>query len=75
MPILNRSNTLIAILLADRQAGTEQIAIAMQLRGFTTPNEHHVEWEQLRIKTADVLALAVLAGLWVVRIIWGSELP
>ncbi len=53
----------------------EQMAIAMQLRGFTTPNEHHVEWEQLRIKTADVLALAVLVGLWVVRIIWGSELP
>lgn len=53
----------------------EQMAIAMQLRGFTTPNEHQVEWEQLRIKTADVLALAVLVGLWVVRIIWGSELP
>ncbi len=53
----------------------EQMAIAMQLRGFTTPNEHQVEWEQLRIKTGDVLALAVLIGLWVVRIIWGSELP
>ncbi len=53
----------------------EQIAIAMQLRGFTTPNEHHVEWQQLRIKTGDVLALAVLVGLWVVRITWGSELP
>ncbi len=53
----------------------EQIAIAMQLRGFTTPNEHHVEWEQLRIKTGDVLALVVLGGVWVVRITWGSELP
>jgi energy-coupling factor transport system permease protein len=53
----------------------EQMAIAMQLRGFTTPNEHHVEWEQLRIKTGDVLALAVLGVLWMVRIIWGSELP
>jgi energy-coupling factor transport system permease protein len=51
------------------------MAIAMQLRGFTTPNEHHVEWEQLRIKTGDVLALAVLLGLWAVRIAWGSELP
>jgi energy-coupling factor transport system permease protein len=47
----------------------------MQLRGFTTPNEHQVEWEQLRIKTGDVLALAVLVGLWVVRVGWGSELP
>jgi energy-coupling factor transport system permease protein len=53
----------------------EQMAIAMQLRGFTTPNEHHVEWEQLRIKAGDVLALAVLVVLWMVRIIWGSELP
>jgi energy-coupling factor transport system permease protein len=53
----------------------EQMAIAMQLRGFTTPNEHQVEWEQLRIETADVLALAVLVGLWVVRIAWGNELP
>jgi energy-coupling factor transport system permease protein len=53
----------------------EQIAIAMQLRGFTTPNEHHVEWEQLRIKSGDVWALAVLTGLWLVRVVWGGELP
>jgi energy-coupling factor transport system permease protein len=53
----------------------EQIATAMQLRGFTTPSEHQVEWQQLRLGTADVLALAVLVGLWVVRIIWGTELP
>jgi energy-coupling factor transport system permease protein len=53
----------------------EQIAIAMQLRGFTTPSEHHVEWQQLHIKTVDVLALSVLAILWVARITWGSEVP
>lgn len=53
----------------------EQIAIAMQLRGFTTPNEHQVEWQQLRLGTSDVLALAALVGLWMARIIWGTELP
>ncbi len=51
----------------------EQIAIAMQLRGFTTPNEHQVEWQQLRFRTPDVLAIIVLIGLWVARIIWGQE--
>jgi energy-coupling factor transport system permease protein len=53
----------------------EQIAIAMQLRGFTTPNEHQVEWQQLRLGSGDVLALTVLVGLWIARIIWGMELP
>jgi energy-coupling factor transport system permease protein len=51
----------------------EQIAIAMQLRGFTTPNEHQVEWQQLRFRTPDVLAIIVLIGLWVARVIWGQE--
>jgi energy-coupling factor transport system permease protein len=51
----------------------EQIATAMQLRGFTTPNEHQVEWQQLRFRTPDVLAIAVLIGLWIARIIWGQE--
>ncbi len=51
----------------------EQIATAMQLRGFTTPGEHQVEWQQLRITTGDVLALFVLVGFWVARITWGGE--
>jgi energy-coupling factor transport system permease protein len=51
----------------------DQIATAMQLRGFTSPNTHRVEWQQLRFRTPDVLALAVLAGLWVVRLIWGTD--
>jgi energy-coupling factor transport system permease protein len=51
----------------------EQIAIAMQLRGFTTPNEHQVEWQQLRIRTADVVALVFLVTLWVGRVIWGQD--
>jgi energy-coupling factor transport system permease protein len=51
----------------------EQIATAMQLRGFTTPNEHRVEWQQLHLRTADVMALVFLAGLWMSRIIWGND--
>jgi energy-coupling factor transport system permease protein len=51
----------------------EQIAIAMQLRGFTTPNEHQVEWQQLRIRTADVFALVLLVVLWIARILWGQD--
>jgi energy-coupling factor transport system permease protein len=51
----------------------DQIATAMQLRGFTTPNEHRVEWQQLRLGTADVVALGFLAVLWVVRVIWGND--
>jgi energy-coupling factor transport system permease protein len=51
----------------------DQIATAMQLRGFTTPNEHRVEWQQLRLGTADVVALGFLAILWVVRVIWGND--
>ncbi len=52
----------------------EQIAIAMQLRGFTTPNEHQVEWQQLRIRAADVVALMFLAVLWVGRVMWGQDI-
>jgi energy-coupling factor transport system permease protein len=51
----------------------EQIATAMQLRGFTTPNEHQVEWQQLRLGTIDVIALALLVILWIARFIWGHD--
>jgi energy-coupling factor transport system permease protein len=50
----------------------EQIAIAMQLRGFTGPQERQVEWLQLRMGGADVFALLALVGLWTARIVWGS---
>jgi energy-coupling factor transport system permease protein len=51
----------------------EQIATAMQLRGFTTPNEHQVEWQQLRLRTVDVLSLLVLVVFWAARITWGGD--
>ncbi len=52
----------------------DQIATAMQLRGFTTPNEHQVEWQQLRIRAADVVALMFLAVLWAGRVMWGQDI-
>jgi energy-coupling factor transport system permease protein len=51
----------------------EQMASAMQVRGFTSPNQHRVEWHQLQLQRWDWLAILVLVGLWVVRLIWGNE--
>lgn len=50
----------------------DQIANAMKVRGFTSPNQHRVQWHQLRLKTADWLILASLALFWGVRLIWGT---
>mgnify|MGYP002776988447 CR=1 FL=1 len=49
----------------------EQIASAMKVRGFTTPNTHRVQWHQLRFHAADWLTLAGLALFWGARIVWG----
>ncbi len=50
-----------------------QIASAMKVRGFTSPNQHQVKWHQLRLKTRDWLALGCLVLLWSARIAWGGE--
>ncbi|WP_017307160.1 energy-coupling factor transporter transmembrane component T family protein [Spirulina subsalsa] len=49
----------------------EQIAIAMDVRGFTRPNEHRVQWHQLRLKKADGIAMGVLVLFWWARLTWG----
>jgi energy-coupling factor transport system permease protein len=51
----------------------EQIASAMKVRGFTTPNTHRVEWYQFRLRQLDWLALTCLTLLWIARCIWGWE--
>jgi energy-coupling factor transport system permease protein len=51
----------------------EQIASAMKVRGFTSPNEHRVQWYQLRIGKGDGMALLVLVAFWSARLIWGGE--
>ncbi|MCL1469152.1 energy-coupling factor transporter transmembrane component T family protein [Argonema antarcticum] len=50
----------------------DQIASAMKVRGFTSPDRHRVEWSQLRMKRSDWLAIATLAVFWGVRLIWGN---
>jgi energy-coupling factor transport system permease protein len=51
----------------------EQIAAGMQVRGFTSPNRHRVEWHQLKLRRWDWLALAVMGLIWIGRWIWGGE--
>lgn len=51
----------------------EQIAAGIQVRGFTSPNQHRVEWHQLRLRRWDWLAIGLMAGVWMVRLIWGGD--
>jgi energy-coupling factor transport system permease protein len=50
----------------------EQIASAMTVRGFTSPNEHRVQWHQLRLRWGDWVALGSLVLFWGARLIWGG---
>ncbi len=50
----------------------EQISVAMEVRGFTSPNQHRVQWHQLRLRLCDWLALASLLGFWWARLMWGG---
>lgn len=51
----------------------EQIASAMMVRGFTSPNTHRVYWHHLRLKRSDWIALASLVVFWLARLVWGGE--
>lgn len=50
----------------------EQIAVAMDVRGFTTPNEHRVQWHQLKLRWRDWIALGVLVPFWCARWLIGG---
>lgn len=50
----------------------EQIALAMDVRGFTSPNEHRVQWHQFKLYWGDGLALGMLVFFWYGRIILGG---
>ncbi|ACK66866.1 cobalt transport protein [Rippkaea orientalis PCC 8801] len=50
----------------------EEIAIAMEVRGFTSPNEHRVQWHQLRLIRWDWITLGVLIPFWWARFMWGG---
>jgi energy-coupling factor transport system permease protein len=51
----------------------EQIAVAMQVRGFTTPNTHQVQWHQLKLSKIDFLAMLFLSLFWIARFVVGSQ--
>jgi energy-coupling factor transport system permease protein len=51
----------------------EQIAVAMQVRGFTTPNTHKVQWHQLKLGRIDFFAMAILIIFWIARFIVGGQ--
>ncbi|HIK05813.1 MAG TPA: energy-coupling factor transporter transmembrane protein EcfT [Trichormus sp. M33_DOE_039] len=51
----------------------EQMASAMMVRGFTSPNEHRVLWHDLRLKSWDWLAIATLTLFWGIRIVLGHQ--
>ncbi len=51
----------------------EQMANAMMVRGFTSPNEHQVKWQELRLRRGDWLAIATLMIFWVIRIAFGAD--
>jgi energy-coupling factor transport system permease protein len=59
-------------LLANILLRAEQIAIAMEVRGFTTPNQHQVQWHQLKLSIYDFLALFCLLLFWFSRITIGN---
>lgn len=51
----------------------EQISAAMEVRGFTSPNEHRVQWHQLVLRRWDWFALGVLVLFCWARWVWGGE--
>lgn len=50
----------------------EQIASAMQVRGFTSPNQHSVQWHQFRLRLRDWLAMVGIGLFWSARWLFGS---
>ncbi|CAD5969559.1 energy-coupling factor transporter transmembrane component T family protein [Planktothrix agardhii] len=66
--------TLAERLLQNLLLRAEQISSAMQVRGFTSPDQHRVEWHQLRFKAWDGVAMIGLVVFWSIRLIWGGAI-
>ena len=60
-------------LLSNLLSRAEQIAVAMQVRGFTTPNTHLVQWHQLKLGRSDFLAIVLLSFFWIARFVIGGQ--
>ncbi len=61
-------------LLENLLVRAEQIATAMQVRGFTSPNTHQVQWHELKLGKKDSIAIAVLVIFWVARYLVGNAI-
>ncbi len=51
----------------------DQIASAMKVRGFTTVDQHRVQWHDLKLKTLDWVVLVGLVLFWWIRLAWGGQ--
>ncbi len=51
----------------------DQIASAMKVRGFTTPDQHRVQWHHLKLKALDWIVLISLGLFWWIRLVWGGQ--
>ncbi|TAE54842.1 MAG: hypothetical protein EAZ76_09250 [Nostocales cyanobacterium] len=51
----------------------EQMANAMVVRGFTSPNEHRVKWQELKLRIGDWFAMGILIVFWGMRIAFGTD--
>jgi len=50
----------------------EQTALAIEVRGFTSPNLHKVLWHSLKLKARDWIAILTLVLFWSIRVFWGQ---
>ena len=74
-----KRTTQIWLILAERLIDNlfiraEQTASAMQVRGFTSPNDHLVVWNPLKLLPRDIILLVLLVAMWGIRIYLGNEL-
>ncbi len=72
-----RSSTQVWVMIAERLIDNllvraEQIASAMQVRGFTSPSQHQVRWHQFQLKLIDWLGIVGIGVFLVARIVVGS---
>ncbi|MBW4660553.1 MAG: CbiQ family ECF transporter T component [Drouetiella hepatica Uher 2000/2452] len=71
-----RSSTQVWVMIAERLIDNllvraEQIASAMQVRGFTSPSQHQVKWHQFKLKLTDWLAIVGIGIFLVARVMVG----
>jgi energy-coupling factor transport system permease protein len=71
-----RGTTQVWVTIAERLVDNllvraEQIASAMQVRGFTSPNRHQVQWHQFHLTAIDWIAVVGILGFVTARITWG----